>query len=187
MMFQRLWIRKETKYWQFVHHSFLFPVCFSPAWVCSIPFPFSEPAHTSLTGPSLVGAHGWGEAPGNINRLAEASLNRCSGQLMGHCCASARHHESLSFACVFKPCQFKNSKEFKAFKHKTWKSSNDYSRVVFGAHAESCISWSATPNRALFCVLLWRPQGTWKQEASRVAPVPGTHGGAGHSGGLINN
>ncbi len=31
-------------------------------------------------------------------------------------------HESLSFAHIFKPCQFKHSRDFKAFKHKTWKS-----------------------------------------------------------------
>ncbi len=38
---------------------------------------------------------------------------------------------SLSFARVFKPCQFKHSKELKAFKQKTRESSNEYSRTVF--------------------------------------------------------
>ncbi len=35
-------------------------------------------------GPRLRGAHG------DLNRLAEASLKRRSGQLPGHCCASSR-------------------------------------------------------------------------------------------------
>ncbi len=35
---------------------------------------------------------------------------------------AASRHESLIITRVFKPCQFKHSKEFKAFKHKTLKS-----------------------------------------------------------------
>ncbi len=46
---------------------------------------------------------------------------------------AAHRHERLSFACVFKPCQFKHAKEFKAFKHKTRKSWTEYWCDVFGA------------------------------------------------------
>ncbi len=57
---------------------------------------------------------------------------------------AASRHESLIITPVFKPCQFKNSIEFKTFKHKTRKSWTEYSRTVFGAHAESRLTDSKT-------------------------------------------
>ncbi len=66
---------------------------------------------------TIIEAHGWGG--GGVVRSQPTGRKRRSGQLTSH--------ESLSFARVFKPCQFKHSKECKAFKQKKWKSWIEYS------------------------------------------------------------
>ncbi len=74
----------------------------------------------------IIGAHGWGGSPRRSQKDAQ--------ELTGHCCASSR-----KLARVFQPCQVKHSKEFKAFKHKTWKSSNYYvSNRLNTEFASSC-------------------------------------------------
>ncbi len=87
---------------------------------------------------TIIGAHSWGVGPGNLNRLAEASLKWHSGQV------NVRRHNSLSFAHVFKPCQFKDSTEFNAFKQKTRKSTNDYLHAVRPARRDLCLTDSKT-------------------------------------------
>ncbi len=64
---------------------------------------------------------------------------------------AARRH--VAFARVFRPWQIKNAKEFKAFKHKE-KLNWVLGCAVFGAHAESRVSRTARPNRALLRHLL---------------------------------
>ncbi len=54
-----------------------------------------------------------------LNRMAEASLKRCSGQLMGHCCASS---QKLIICTCFRPCLIKHSKEFKVGLHNIYRT-----------------------------------------------------------------
>ncbi len=77
------------------------------------------PSLAGLKVVTIIGAHGWGSQPTGWGQ-PKKMLGRWRA-------TAARRHESLSFACVFQPCPFKHSKEFKAFKHKTWKSPNEYS------------------------------------------------------------
>ncbi len=74
---------------------------------------------------------------------------------------AARYHKSFSFA-RFKSCQFKHSKDFKAFKHKTRKNSTEYLRAVCGPHTEGRVSDCVKKqNSILFrSVLLLNEQNT---------------------------
>ncbi len=92
-----------------------------------------------LAGPSLVGwkvvmiigAHGWGG--GSPPAISTDWLRPAQDSWWA---TAARRHKSLSFACVFKPCQLKHSKEFNALNARRGKA--ELSRApVFGAHAKS--------------------------------------------------
>ncbi len=100
----------------------------------------------------IIGAHGWGGGAqwSQTTGLGQPkkTLRTVDGPLLSVVTKAYNLQVFLS------PCQFKHSKEFKAFKHKTLKSWTEYSHVVLGSHTESRVSRTATPNRALLCLLL---------------------------------
>ncbi len=67
----------------------------------------------------MIWAQGCGGPPGDFNRLPRPAQKGAEDSSWA---TTVCRHKSLSFAHVFKPCKFKHSRDFKALKHKMWKS-----------------------------------------------------------------